>query len=148
MPDNPLANDPLTQTLVERQLAGARVSSTPPPPPRPDPPSLANGLWSPPLSQPAGSPPSSPSGPPPSPSPSLPGGALPPTGPPLTPPVAPTPAGIFPSPVTGNPTTLPAAPTHVPPAYQRWSNAQHIERAYQDGGHPNPMLLRAMLARR
>lgn len=45
------------------------------------------------------------------------------------------------------PSPPPSPPKRVPPAYERWVNAQHIQQAYANGWTPNPTLLRAELSK-
>ena len=137
--------DPLTQTLVQRQMPmdmGRGTSGLPP--------TQAQGLWSRPQDQ---------QGTGQAPQPNNPStGRLPPglvNNPGLD--------GRMPGPWASNtqpaqgsapfgvqtqpPAVAPNAHPALPPAWQRFSNSQQIQDAYRQNWSPNPLLLRAMLGR-
>lgn len=123
----------LFNTLLSRAKQNPNPGAFPPP-------SMANGLWT--------KPPQ--------------GGPMPPISqPPTTQSIQPRPPqgenprgpedenpgsfGMI-SPISGLP-TAPPSESKLPPAWKRWDNAQHLEKAYQNDWKPNPMLLRAMMGR-
>lgn len=126
---SPEQGNPLFQQLLARQVPEGPSGQAGTPPqgggaPQGPPPSPAQGMWS----QP----------PPPKAPPPGQGGGMPPQAqgmPPMQ-----GGGGVPPSPP-------PNPSPRIPPATERWSNAQQMSKAYANNWNPNPVLLRAMLGR-